>query len=777
MKQTLTAAGVVLLAGVLIWTDAGASVPRAALALVALVGVPALVLYRRTSLLGDAGAARAAYALGCTLLGLTALGLVLNTVLPHLGVDRPLAPHAIGPAVIVVDLALLGWRHRRPLVPEGWLGDTVGRALAARLEPAQALAAGALVLAVTGAVRLNNGAGGGVAIASLVLAIAAVGVLLARRDSTQGADVRCLWLVAAALLLATSLRGWTITGHDIQSEYLTFRLTDQAQRWSVASWRNAYNACLSLNVLPTVLVQATGISGVVVFKLLFQLVFAVVPALNFLLARRFLPRRVALAAAVAVMAFPTFYTDMPYLIRQEIAFLFLCLMLLAATSPGARRARLAMSALFGVGVVVSHYSTTYVMLLGLGSGMLALGVFRLGRRLRRRRTSRLAPLRPAPGLVLLNPLLIAILAAAGWGWSGPATHTGTHAADVARAAVHAILHPGGGDGSPGSSDLSYVFWHGSKTTPRDRFDGYVDQVVAARKGVDPRLMLFPHLDQSMTRPPLVDSTAAPDTGAGSVLAHTGVKPRWVSTGMRLLATGVLQLLLVVGLVGVLLGLRRRRRRALSPDRSARLPEEAVFAVFGTLAALVLVVALPTLSVDYGILRAFEQALLVVSPVVAMGLWAIARRARRLRGAVLVGVPVLLLVGFGGLAPAVLGGYSPRLATSNSGLYYERYYAGDSDADAVDWVTTNGPGDDGTIVANRNIGVRVLSTDPSAHVADRLYPALLAHGDYVFVDSQLQTTRKASVFYTGDLLTYRYPLAKVEHRLDLVYSADDTRIYR
>ena len=69
--------------------------------------------------------------------------------------------------------------------------------------------------------------------------------------------------------------------------------------------------------------------------MLLQLVFALVPVMTYLLARRFLPRVLALVAATLTMAFPTFFTDMPYLVRQEVAFFFLALLLLAATEPAA----------------------------------------------------------------------------------------------------------------------------------------------------------------------------------------------------------------------------------------------------------------------------------------------------------------------------------------------------------------------------------------------------------------------------------------------------------
>ena len=48
---------------------------------------------------------------------------------------------------------------------------------------------------------------------------------------------------------------------------------------------------------------------------------------------------------------------------------------------------------------------------------------------------------------------------------------------------------------------------------------------------------------------------------------------------------------------------------------------------------------------------------------------------------------------------------------------------------------------------------------------------------MFVDSRLQETGRAAIFYTGDFITYRYPLTRLDRRLDLVYSSAQTRIYR
>ena len=314
---------------------------RPAVALVTFVALPTLVLQRRG--LPDGLRHRLPYALGLAVLGLLVGGLVLDTALPWVGVDRPLAPAPLAAAWLVVDVALLRWRAHVPLVNRNEVRRAGRRLLAARFETAPTLAAAALVLSVAGAVRLNNGASGAVAVAAVVVSGAALLALLLGRPSARDQVVVDGWvigLVSAGLLLATSLRGWQVTGHDIQAEYLAFSLTDHAQSWSMGALPSAYNACLSVTVLPTVLAQTTGLPGPVVLTVLLQLLFATVPVLTYLFARRFVPRHLAVAAAVLTVAFPTFFTDMPYLVRQEVAFFFLALVLLAATETlPPRRAR------------------------------------------------------------------------------------------------------------------------------------------------------------------------------------------------------------------------------------------------------------------------------------------------------------------------------------------------------------------------------------------------------------------------------------------------------
>jgi hypothetical protein len=196
------------------------------------------------------------------------------------------------------------------------------------------------------------------------------------------------------------------------------------------------------------------------------------------------------------------------------------------------------------------------------------------------------------------------------------------------------------------------------------------------------------------------------------------------------------------------------------------------------------VLVPNLSVDYGLLRAFQQTMLVIAPVMAMGLWVALRPVftRRPRLAVaLVGViPVALLLVLNGVLPSVLGGQQQRMALANAGTYYDRFFASDSEMQAMAWLGSVDHADrtNERIIASRNVNVRLLGLSGNrAPVADRLYPTLLSKDAYVFVDAQILDQGVSTVFFTGDLLTYTYPLEVLDRRLDLLYSSPHARVYR
>ena len=248
-------------------------------------------------------------------------------------------------------------------------------------------------------------------------------VLWRRRNLRDTVIAASTYVLGLSLLLATSLRGWYVTGHDIQTEYRVFQLTKDRGVWNIGTYHNAYNACLSITILPTEIWQVVRVDDPYVYKFFFQMLFAAVPVLVYLLARRYWSKRVAILGVVYFVGFPTFFTDMPFLNRQEIAFIFVGLAFLAMTRRqwSVWRRRLVM-VVCALGTGLSHYSTMYVFIGTLAIGLIAEYGYLLFGRLRQKPkherpvtwvdTARIVTL----GVVIASGLMAVV-------WSGLITHT------------------------------------------------------------------------------------------------------------------------------------------------------------------------------------------------------------------------------------------------------------------------------------------------------------------------------------------------------------------
>lgn len=761
-REALALIGLVLVAHLFVVLNIQVPVLRPLLGLGALLGVPTLTLAARLSWGVRSKVERFLYALGASVLGVLLIGLGVNFALPVVGIARPLAPTALSMVSIVLDVCLIVWARTSLALPEGAVRVSLRRAVVARTDPAVALGVLSLLLAVIGAVRLNNGRGSMVAVAGVAAGTLAFVVLLLRRRDSRTADLWTIFFVGLALLLATSLRGWQIIGHDIQREYLVYQLTQRQERWQMGYYVNAYNACLSLNIWPTVLAGFSGLSGTVVFKVLCQFPFAVVPVLSYLFSRRVLDsRRAALLTVVLLASFPTFANDMPFMVRQETAFFFVALVMLAVTQPEwSRHRRQVAIVLAGIGMVLSHYATTYVLLATVLMAASAYVLVLLLRRLLgrpRRKASR----------NLLTPAVVGALIAVTWVWTGPVTESGGHFVQTMRETATTFLSSD--SSKPGSSDLAYSLFAGNTLTPQQRLDQYAELEFRETAPGRARGDYLPLPERADAFPTIAAPDQLPLTEAGRAVNDVVDVPT-VNAITRAGAAKLLQLFLLVGVAGLFLGVRG----------SHKVPVELRYLALGSIGALAIQVLAPDLSVEYGVLRAFQQTLVVIGPAVAIGALTIGRVLGRRGAAATAGVAMVLYASLTGLLPSVLGGYPAQLSLSNSGPYYDIYYVSAGERDALTWLGRNvdGEGVQSEIVNDRFTVNRLQSfLREKATTNEEFFPSELRPGSYVFAGAETVRSGKATVGYSGDLLTYRYPMELLDDSLDTVYSNPDAEVFR
>ncbi len=194
-------------------------------------------------------------ALGISLsaLFLTLLGLAANVLLPaYGGIERPLETRPLIAALDIFICYLLAMTYAckkdSAILRIG--SDPSDKLIAA-------FAALLPILASAGAVIITNGGTNAVAMSVLAAIAAAAMAAICRRNALKDSSYAVLaYGIAAAILLMTSMRGYYLTGHDVQLEYQVFSLTNRLKLWDMANYQDAYNACLSITILPTGLLQA-----------------------------------------------------------------------------------------------------------------------------------------------------------------------------------------------------------------------------------------------------------------------------------------------------------------------------------------------------------------------------------------------------------------------------------------------------------------------------------------------------------------------------------------
>jgi len=233
-----------------------------------------------------------------------------------------------------------------------------------------------------------------------------------------------VFMIAISLLLHRSLITMHLAGWDIQSEYYFFSLTDTNSYWDSTSPVHAFNAMLSITVLPTIYSSVMNIEGVWLFKIMYPLLYSFVPLVLFQIFRDQVEDRIAFLSVFLIMATQMFFFEMPEIVRFALAQLFFALLIQVLLDKKLSALnRNVLLIMFGFSLAVSHYSLTYMCLIYLFLTWILLMVFRAVLPLRRTRDqdSGLKPVYPlieslVSGKTLLTGSLVAVFFVIAFAW-------------------------------------------------------------------------------------------------------------------------------------------------------------------------------------------------------------------------------------------------------------------------------------------------------------------------------------------------------------------------
>jgi uncharacterized membrane protein len=705
--------------------------------LAVLLVLPGVLLLRALRVPGKTVLSFPAYVPGASIVLLLGSGLVVDLAGPLVGVARPLSPEPLLVGVEIICLGLLAAGSRagpETAIPWRSLSRPASRAwplLAPLLLPA---------LAAAGAARLNNGHGGAVA----VIAVAACWLTLAATLACAAwLDTALLsvvgYAVALALMWGFSLRGDLVYGFDISAEYHAMQQTVQAGVWHTAHVGDAYGAMLSVTVLPATLHAIAGTSGLMVFKAVYPMISAIFPVVVFHLTGRVLSKGWAFAAAALVIVQQPYFQEFPGLARQEIAMVLFAVLVAAVVAVDLpRRAQLAMVVLLGLGMAVSHYSTTYFAIVMF---LLALVLQWVVSWLRK--TPRLSASLAVAGLT------VAVGAAV---WYGLVTRSASNLSQFVSAAQSQ-----GFDLLPSSGGLLARYLQASSSTAVSAAE-YARQVHLYYAANVPYVHPYPDASKPIYA---LQNSAGPST---PVRFQFGLS--WLGRGELV----VEQLMNLVAAVGALCIVLSRKSSALARQ----------LGLLG-LATLVILAALRfsgTAATAYNPERAFLQAFVVLGVGLCWVLQWLAGSSRRRRIAVLavtVGAVAVVAANTTGLAGAAFGGGTDTNLANNGGDY-DQFDMTAPELAAASWLGQQAqPGQ--LIYADRYAQLRLAAMigGRPGELSD-ITPLTLNQQAWIYADRTNVTGDLGLAYFQNESAAYAFPFRFLRANYDLVYTAGSSEVF-
>ena len=692
--------------------------------------VPGVIALRALRIPRAAVLAYPVYIPAAALLVLTTSGLLADLLGPLLGIPHPLRTDAAAIAVLLLGLVL--W-----VVAIGAPSGSLIRWKSLLGSPSLMLPLTLPLLSGAGALLLTNGHGALLARVTVALAAACLlGCLICAHRLTTAHVAILLFSCALAAEWAFSLRSQEIVGFDITTEIHIAQQTHAAGLWHTIHHNDAYGAMLSVTVLPSTLAALIGCSPLIVFKVLYPILTAAIPASVFLVAAPLMRRGFAAGAGALLIAQNYFFELLPQLARQEVALFFFAALVAAlfdrhlGTTP-----RLRLIAVLAAGMVVSHYGSTYLAIPAL--------VVAIGLQLPLSRFRRLPAV--SPGLLCAAVVLTAGAAF----WYGVVTQSSRNLASFS-----AALEQQGLDPFPtGNGNILTSYFSGNAVTS---VSAPAFARLAARDYQDRRAYIHPLAASEQPRFALRDATVPVPTGPLPTLAGP---LQWVST----IAGQVM--LLFAGLGALLLAFAR--------DAGPTARRIGCLAI-GGVAVLVLIRFSGTVAAAYNQTRALLQLLIVLAIPAAWLADRLVHRlhARTLTSAVFASTLVLLFSNQSG-ATALLTGGGTLLNLSQSGEDFERSYMTPAELAGASWATTESQ--DRLLYADKYGQLRLWAATGATALIE-VTPRTLDQHAWLYGTRTNVVLGRARGAVGSYAAVYQWPNAFLNSYFDTVFSDGDSKVY-
>jgi len=623
------------------------------------------------------------------------------------------------------------------------------------------------ILSILGAITLNNSGSNYLTMITLVgIAICVFLIVLFRDKLNEHIYPWIILLISVSLLLMWWLRSWYISGVDTNVEYHIFQLIKEHKYWSMSLFNSAYNACLSVSILPTIYSIFLKINDLYIFKLIIPLLFSMVSVVVYLFLKRYTEDIFAFLAVFFFMSQPDFPSGAGIPIRQEIGLLFFALALLTLFNRiiGKIPKNLLLLA-FLFSMIVSHYSTTYIALTLFIFTYLVCFLFRkteenkyfskIYKKLNLKRQREMQKKKYYLNIIIVLSCIIFTFL-----WYAQLTKISNNFVDFTNKSIQNMKNVFSDDVRQEQTSIFgqfSIFY--KQDDPTLLLQNYIKEVTYEYKNI-PSISLYP---QNILN------------GYSVKVIFTDLLP--LKTNTILISTVYLyeelilklvKLLIIMGLLYIIF-LKLKKQ-----EIDIEYVSLTIFSLLGLLAVMIF----PFASITYDITRTYQQMLVLLALPAILGSLILLKFINK--NILLIFISIVFLSYFlllSGFITQIIEGTSDSMQLTNNGENYEELYTHESEIKSANWLFSNEDKKDLTYADERGSYKLWLANNANNRVIGNIFPSTLDTNAYVYLSYSNIVGKKAYIDTRGQLISYVFPSRFLNINKNLIYNNGTSGIYK
>lgn len=331
---------------------------RQVIGFIYLIYVPGILILRLMKLHNLGNIETILYTVGLSITTIMFVGLFANTVFPIIGILKPISinPLIISMSFLILILSVLCYFNDNYFPRSDRINSKImsyNPVLFLFLVP---------FVSIFGAHFVNFYNDSIFVIFTILLIVLIVFLVLFDIFILKESYPLAIYIIALSLLFHQSLISTHITGWDIQHEYYISNLVIANSFWDSSLYFNT-NAMLSIVMLVPIFSKICSMDPIWVLKLIYPLIFALVPLGLYKVFQKQTNNKIAFLSCFFFVSINTFYVEMTALARQQIAELFVVLLILLMINKKINKVpQTFLFIIFGFSLVVSHYGLSYIYL-------------------------------------------------------------------------------------------------------------------------------------------------------------------------------------------------------------------------------------------------------------------------------------------------------------------------------------------------------------------------------------------------------------------------------